>query len=145
MSFREKTAWITLITILICFGAYYGAILSGAVPQTSWQAFHLGVFAIIGLAVLQVAANIIAMLVTPRDSRSPRDERELMIHARSHVVGYYILMIGMAVTLLVTHLPQPGDGYGDVVVRTVNVGVFVMVLAAIGVAVAQIVMFRRGA
>ena len=26
MSFREKTAWITAITIVVCFGIYYGAV-----------------------------------------------------------------------------------------------------------------------
>lgn len=144
MSFREKTAWITLVTIVVCFGAYYGAILSGLVPQKSWQAFHLGIIAIVGLAVLQVVLNLIAMAISRRDERNARDERERMIHARSHVIGYYVLMIGMAATLVVTHLAMPGDDFGDVVVRTVNVGVAVMVMAALSVAIAQIVMFRRG-
>jgi len=144
MSFREKTAWITLVTILVCFGAYYGAILSGLVPQTSWQAFHLGLVAIVGLAGLQVFLTLVAMRVTPRDSRSANDERELMIHARSHVIGYYVLMIGMAATLVVTHLRLPGDSAIDVIVRIANIGVAVMVLAALSVATAQIVMFRRG-
>jgi hypothetical protein len=144
MSFREKTAWITLVTILVCFGAYYGAILSGLVPQTSWQAFHLGLVAIVGLAGLQVFLTLVAMRVTPRDSRSANDERELMIHARSHVIGYYVLMIGMAATLVVTHLRMPDDSPVDVIVRIANIGVAVMVLAALSVATAQIVMFRRG-
>ena len=144
MSFREKTAWITLVTILVCFGAYYGAILSGLVPQTSWQAFHLGLVAIVGLAGLQVFLTLVAMRVTPRDSRSANDERELMIHTRSHVIGYYVLMIGMAATLVVTHLRMPDDSPVDVIVRIANIGVAVMVLAALSVATAQIVMFRRG-
>lgn len=144
MSFREKTAWITLVTILVCFGGYYAVILSGLVPQTSWQAFHLGLVAIVGLAGLQVFLTLVAMRVTPRDSRSANDERELMIHARSHVIGYYVLMIGMAATLVVTHLRLPSDSAIDVIVRIVNIGVAVMVLAALSVAIAQIVMFRRG-
>lgn len=144
MSFREKTAWITLVTILVCFGAYYGAILSDLVPQTSWQAFHLGLVAIVGLAGLQVFLTLVAMRVTPRDSRSANDERELMIHARSHVIGCYVLMIGMAATLVVTHLRMPDDSPVDVIVRIANIGVAVMVLAALSVATAQIVMFRRG-
>ena len=144
MSFREKSAWISLVTILVCFGAYYGAIVSGMIRQTSWQAFHFGIMAIVGLVLLQVALNLVAMLVTPRDSRTARDERELMIHARSHVVGYYVLMIGMAGTLIVTHLPGSGERLVDLVVRVVNVGVAAMVCAALSVAIAQIIMFRRG-
>ena len=144
MSFREKTAWITLVTILVCFGAYYGAIISGMLRQTSWQAFHFGIMAIVGLVLLQVALKLAALLVTPRDSRSAGDERELMIHARSHVIGYYVLMIGMAGTLIVTHLPMRGESLVDLIVRIVNVGVAAMVCAALSVAIAQIVMLRRG-
>lgn len=144
MSFREKSAWITLVTILVCFGAYYGAIVSGMIRQTSWQAFHFGIMSIVGLVLLQVALNLVAMLVTPRDSRTARDERELMIHARSHVIGYYVLMIGMAGTLIVTHLPASSERLVDLVVRVVNVGVAAMVCAALSVAIAQIIMFRRG-
>ena len=144
MSFREKTAWITLVTILVCFGAYYGAIISGMLRQTSWQAFHFGIMAIVGLVLLQVALKLAALLVTPRDSRSAGDERELMIHARSHVIGYYVLMIGMAGTLIVTHLPMRGESLVDLIVRIVNSGVAAMVCAALSVAIAQIVMLRRG-
>ena len=144
MSFREKTAWITLVTILVCFGAYYGAIISGMLRQTSWQAFHFGILAIVGLVLLLVALKLAALLVTPRDSRSAGDERELMIHARSHVIGYYVLMIGMAGTLIVTHLPMRGESLVDLIVRIVNVGVAAMVCAALSVAIAQIVMLRRG-
>jgi hypothetical protein len=144
MSFREKTAWITLVTILVCFGAYYGAIISGMLRQTSWQAFHFGIMAIVGLVLLQVALKLAALLVTPRDSRSASDERELMIHARSHVIGYYVLMIGMAGTLIVTHLPMRGESLVDLIVRIVNSGVAAMVCAALSVAIAQIVMLRRG-
>jgi predicted amidohydrolase len=144
MSFREKTAWITLVTILVCFGAYYGAIISGMLRQTSWQAFHFGIMAIVGLVLLQVALNLAALLATPRDSRSASDERELMIHARSHVIGCYVLMIGMAGTLIVTHLPMRGESLVDLIVRIVNVGGAAMVCAALSVAIAQIVMLRRG-
>lgn len=144
MPFREKTAWITLITVLLCFGVYFGALAFGLVRPMSWQSFHLGLLAIVGLVVLQVVLNIVAMAVRRRDERGPRDERERMIHARSHVIGYYVLMIGMAATLIVTHVHVKGEGYGDAMVRTVNTGVFAMALAALVVAVAQIVMFRRG-
>ena len=144
MSFREKTAWITLVTILICLGGYFGAILSGLVAQASWQAFHLGIFAIVALAGTQAFLNLIALSVTPRDSRSATDERELMIHARSHVVGYYVLMPGMAATLLVTHVRMAHDSTVDMIVRTVNVGVAAMAAAAASVAIVQIVLLRRG-
>lgn len=143
MPFRERTAWITLITILLCFGVYYGAVLSGLVPKNSWRTFHLGLICIVALLVLQVGLNLAAALMNPKDARTPRDERERMIHARSHVVGYYVSMFGIAAVLFGTHLPIHKT-FGDLIVNTVNAGVAVMVIAALSVAIAQIVMFRRG-
>ena len=144
MSFREKTAWITAITIVVCFGIYYGAIYGGLVRSNTWESFHLGLQCIIALLILQIALNVIAGLLNPRDARTPRDERDRTIHARSHVVGYYVLMFGVAAVLFSTHIPVPGN-VGDLIVNTVNLGVLAMVIAALSVAVSQIIMYRRGA
>jgi hypothetical protein len=143
MSFRERTAWITAISIVVCFGVYYGAIFSGLVPTNTWQSFHLGLACIISLVVLQIVLNFVAGLLNPKDARTPRDERERLIHARSHVIGYYVLMFGIAAVLFSTHIPMHED-FGALVVNTVNLGVLVMVIAALSVAVSQIIMFRRG-
>jgi hypothetical protein len=143
MSFRERTAWITAISIVVCFGVYYGAIFSGLVPTNTWQSFHLGLACIISLVVLQIVLNLVAGLLNPKDARTPRDERERLIHARSHVIGYYVLMFGIAAVLFSTHIPMHED-FGALVVNTVNLGVLVMVIAALSVAVSQIIMFRRG-
>ena len=53
-------------------------------------------------------------------------------------------MIGMAGTLIVTHLPMRGESLVDLIVRIVNVGIAAMACAALSVAIAQIVMLRRG-
>jgi hypothetical protein len=143
MSFRERTAWITAISIVVCFGIYYGAIYGGLVRSNTWQSFHLGLACILSLVVLQVVLNLAATMLNPRDARTPRDERERMIHARSHAIGYHVLMFGMALVLLSTHVPLHAN-YGDLIVNTVNFGVLVMVIAALSVAVAQIIMYRRG-
>jgi hypothetical protein len=146
MSFRERTAWITLATILICLGVYYGAITSGLVAYNTWNAFHLALVSLAALALLQVVLNLAASVLNPKDARTPRDERERMIHARSHIIGYYVLMLGLAGLLVSTHIPihVREQDVLEVVVRTVNLGMLVMAAAAISVAVAQIVMYRRG-
>jgi hypothetical protein len=53
-------------------------------------------------------------------------------------------MVGMAAVLIATHIPIHGGGKLDVIVNTVNLGAFVMILAALSVAISQIVMYRRG-
>lgn len=138
MSFREKSAWITLASVLVCFGAYYGAVFTGAVRSHSMAAFHLGLACLLALIVLQVGLNIIAAVTTPKDGKGPRDERERMIQARSHTFGYYTLMVSTAVLFIPTHLR------GFDMVDVVNFAFGGIVVATLAVAIAQIIMFRRG-
>jgi hypothetical protein len=67
-----------------------------------------------------------------------RDERETLIQLRSQSLGYYVLV------LLVLALFIPGH-LGYTVIDMMNFALLDVVLAVLAVAVAQIVMFRRGA
>ena len=139
MSFREKSAWITLISVLLTFGSYYGALATGLVHPFSLESFHFGLSSIVALIVLQVVLHVIAALLNPADARTPRDEREKMIQARSHTFGYYVMMVGTLAIVIATHVP------GTSFMTTVYGGILTMVIASLAVAIAQIVMFRRGA
>lgn len=138
MSFREKSAWITLITVLVCFGAYFGAIATGLVSARGFDTLHLLLACVVGLVLLQVALTVIAAVTTPKDGRAPRDERETLIQLRSQSLGYSVLV------LLVLALFIPGH-LGHTVIDMMNFALLDVVLAVLTVAVAQIVMFRRGA
>jgi hypothetical protein len=138
MSFREKSAWITLVTVLVCFGAYFGSILSGAVRARGFETFHLLAICVAALVVLQLALHAIAARLSPAEARAPRDEREALIQARSHTVGYYVLMVMVLLLALPAHFGHP-------VPDLMNFALLDLVVAALAVAGAQIVMFRRGA
>ena len=71
MSFREKSAWITLVTVLVAFSVYFGAILTGQVH--GWRTLFLLVFCVIGLVALQVVLSVIATVTTPKDERAVKD------------------------------------------------------------------------
>ena len=136
MSFREKSAWITFLTVLICFGGYFGAIVTGAVPARTFEAVHLFVLCVIALIVLQIVLTIAATLTTPKAERTARDEREALIQARSHTIGYYVL------TVLVLGLGLPGH-FGHPTSDLLNFALLDVVIATLTVSIAQIVMFRR--
>jgi hypothetical protein len=138
MSFREKLAWITLVTVLLCCGAYFGAIYSGLIVHYSPAAFHLALGALIALIALQAGLTTLAAVTTPKGGRGPRDEREQMIQARSHTIGYYTLMITTAALIIPTHTR------GTDMVDIVNFALLGIAISAIVVALTQIVMFRRG-
>jgi hypothetical protein len=135
MSFREKSAWITLITVLVVFGVYFSALLTGHVR--GFHSLFLLLVCGIGLLVLQVGLNLIAVLTTPRDGRAPKDERETLIQWRSHTLGYYVLMVFVLALFVPVH-------FGHTALDMANFALFAVVVATVTVAVAQIVMFRRG-
>jgi hypothetical protein len=138
MSFREKSAWITLVTVLVCFGAYYGSILTGRVSGRGLETLHLLLTCVVALVVLQVALTVVAARMTPKDGRAPADERERLIQWRSHTFGYYVLVV------LVLALANPAH-IGHPAADLLNFALLDVVIAALVVAAAQIVMFRRGA
>ncbi|MBW8815083.1 MAG: hypothetical protein JF588_16815 [Caulobacterales bacterium] len=136
MSFREKSAWITLVTVLVCFGAYYGAVLSGAVSR-GFATVHLLAICVAALVGLQIVLHAVAARLSPREAQAPRDEREALIQARSHTVGYYVLMVMVLLLALPVHFGHPP---GDLL----NFALLDVVVATLAVSGAQIVMFRRG-
>ncbi len=137
MSFREKSAWITLLTVLVCFGAYFGSIVTGRVSGRGFDTLHLLLACVAGLIILQVGLNLVAVLTTPKDGRAPKDERETLIQWRSHTLGYYVLMVLVLALFVPVHL-------GHTAIDMANFALLDVVIATLAVAVAQIVMFRRG-
>lgn len=138
MSFREKSAWITLLSVLLCFGVYYGTMLTGQVATHGAVRFLLFVGCVIGLAVLQAGLHIVAAVLSPKEAQAPRDERERLIDARAHTFGYYVLVTGVLALAVPGHL-------GHDVIDLMNFALLAVVVATLAVTVAQIVMYRRGA
>ena len=138
MSFREKSAWITLVSVLLCFGAYFGTVLAshfaGGPRANGWLLVKcVGTF-----VVLQLVLTLIAVRTTPKDGLSPRDERERGILARSHTLGYYVLVV------LVLMLGIPLHLWGVSAPVMMVFALLGVVFTGLVVSIAQIVMFRRG-
>lgn len=136
MSFREKSAWITLLTVVACFGVYFGALATG-LARRGFGEVHLLLLCVLALAALQLGLGFIAARTTPKDGRAPRDEREILIQARSQSIGYHLLIVLVLAAAATGHL-------GRDVIDLMNFIMLAVVLAVAAVAVAQIVMFRRG-
>ena len=136
MSFREKCAWITLVSVLLVSVAYFGPIAAGWISGQGRPAMHLFAHAVLALVVLQCGLTFWAARTTPKDGRALHDEREAAIIARSHTLGFYVLLVLVAGPYAV-HLGHPPPILGNYFLADI-------VAAVLVVAVAQIVMFRRG-
>jgi uncharacterized membrane protein len=138
MSFREKSAWITLISVLLCFGAYFGALTTGRIERFSMAAFHLALISIIALVLLQIVLHVLVAIGNPREARAPRDERERLFELRARASGYYVLVVWMIGIIVAVHFHA---------VRKLDV-VYIawlgVAVASVTVSIVQIVQFRRG-
>jgi hypothetical protein len=142
MSFREKSAWITLVSVLLCFGAYFTELFGGLASHAhhfgGLGSVHLLLLAVLALVVLQVGLTMVAAWTTPKAGRGLADERERLIQLRSQSLGYHVLLV-LAVGLFAPAM------FGHRGIEMANFALLAVVIAALTVAVAQIVMFRRGA
>lgn len=139
MSFREKSAWINLFSVLVCFGSYFAALGAGWFERSSMRALHYALISIIVLVVLQIVLHVLVALGNPNEARAPRDEREQAFVNRARSIGYYVLMIWMIGIVVAVHFPN-FHKVDVVFIAWLGVAVATMV-----VAVAQIIQFRRGA
>ena len=137
MSFRETSAWITLVSVALCFGIYFGALATGLVHAPSFNALHLLLACVVGLAGLQVGLHALAARLTPASDRALTDEREAMIQMRARSIGYYVLMGGVLALAIPGHMAISN-------IDLLNFALLDVVIAAFVVAAAQIIMFRRG-
>lgn len=138
MSFREKSAWIALVSVLVSFGAYFGAIALGVITGRGLSAIHMLLASVVAFVMLQGGLGLVAARMNPEESRTPRDERERSIQARSHTLGYYVLVVLVLGLAVPVHLGHPSPDL-------MNFALLDVVIAGLVVSVAQIVMYRRGA
>lgn len=134
MSFREISAWITLTSVLICFGVYFGSLATGYVHTPSFATLHLLLLCVSALVALQIGLHAVAARFA---SRAVRDEREELIQMRARGLGYYVLMGGVLALAIPGHMAISN-------IDLLNFALLDVVVASLVVSAAQIFMFRRG-
>jgi hypothetical protein len=91
MSFREKSAWIILVMLVLLTALYLLHVFPWTLtPQPSFSRFHILGASIIAFVVIVVIAHIVVALLSPRDAKTPKDERERLIELRSTAVSSYV-------------------------------------------------------
>jgi hypothetical protein len=136
MSFREKSAWISLVLIVLVFGPYFWLVGRSFAGQTH---VHGGTqFALILLfVVLEIVLHIAVAIQSPRDAEAPSDERDNLIDLRATRVAFYVLFGGALISIFTLHFP--------VNVWTLSQFVlFSIVVAELVKFGSQIVFYRRG-
>jgi hypothetical protein len=137
MSFREKSAWISMLSMLAIYGFYFWSVMHAG-PQPG--GFHFGglLETIIALVVVQVVLTVAVAIFTPREAKAPRDEREKLIELRATRVAYSGLATSVALACFFGAFDPP-------ILFNTNALLFILVTAEILRSACQIVQYRRSA
>jgi hypothetical protein len=140
LSYREKQAWIVLVTTLAVYGVYFFAF------GRAWMAGQgagFGLFApmaatVVALVVLQIVLSVASAIIAPSEAGAPADERDRMIARDSARAGFVALQAGVATALLAVAL-------GVTPALAANGLLLVMVLGEVTRSAWQVVGYRRSA
>jgi hypothetical protein len=139
MSFREKTAWVTLCAIIVVSLMYWLHVPSLFGPQPGLWVVHAMGLSLLAYLLIEVVAHVVLRIRHPRDARLPKDEREQLIDLKAIRIAYYVFATGALGGIpLMLHLA----GAGSVAMAMAVFMAFV--LSQIVKHAARIVFYRRG-
>jgi len=140
MSFREKSAWISLLAYLGIYGFYFINVAATLTRGDTEGTQFLGLFgqSVVLFVIVIIVGTVIAAVTAPRDAQAPEDEREKLIGLKANSASSYVLASGVVLTIGVIFF-----GVRDFLV--INLLFFSLVVSEIYKNVAQIVLYRRGA
>jgi hypothetical protein len=136
MSFREKSAWISLGTLLVVFGVYFWNVARIITRKEAVRDFPLFLSLLGALIVAEVVFHVMIAIRSPSDARTPRDEREVLIDLKATRTAFFVLLAGAFLSIATLHL---GTG-AWVMAHAVLLSVVVAEIVKFG---RQIVLYRR--
>lgn len=136
MSFREKTAWISLISMGGIYGLYFWSVMRSGRQSDANVGGLLGT--IIALVVVQTVLTIAVAIFAPKEANAPIDEREKLIELRSTRVAYAGLATGIAFAVFFAAFSPP-------IVFGANSLLFILVVCELMRSSCQIIQYRRSA
>jgi hypothetical protein len=135
-SFEEKSAWITLGSLVVLFGGYFvlaGRMLAAGVTEPAAYAPLFAITVILLVAVMVTAHTVAAIVARP----DGRDERDRLINWRAEAKSAWILGAGVlgAILVLVTPLERV------LVAHLLLVALFLSEVVKLAL---QVIYYRRG-
>jgi hypothetical protein len=137
MSFREKSAWISLLSMSGIYGFYFWSVIHAGHRAGGFRFGGL-LGTIIALVVLQVVLTIAVAIFTPKEADAPPDERDKLIELRAMRVAYSGLATSVALACFFGAFNPP-------IVFNTNSLLFILVTAEMLRSACQIIQYRRGA
>jgi hypothetical protein len=144
MPFREKSAWGSLLSVLIGYGIYFTILIPrlAASPDRPPPYLALLFGCVFCLIVVQIALQTGIAIAMRDQARLPPDERERLIGIKSDRIAMAVLSTLVASSWLLT-IAGPAFMANSAIIA--NLMLFALVAAAITKFASVIVYFHRGA
>jgi hypothetical protein len=113
MSFREKTAWITLLTLIFASLLFilHPPLQLTLAPEPSHFSFLVLLLSIATFVIIEIVAIVVVALWSPRDAKAPFDERERLIALKARSFAWYVLAVSSLGSVMITiHLGANENG-----------------------------------
>jgi hypothetical protein len=141
MSFREKSAWILLVTLVLTSLLWalhfpWGSDFTLA-PEPNRFVFLALVLATISFVVIVVVAHVVVAVLAPREANARADEREQLIGLKATRLGAYVYAILSLSSVFLIHHGANEIGLAYFLVAS-------LVIAEMVNCAARIVYHRRG-
>ena len=137
MSFREKTAWISMLSMAGIYGVYFWSVIRAGHQAGGFRYGGL-LMTVVALVVVQVVLTVAVTIFSPKEAKAPRDERDKLIELRAMRVAYAGLATSVAFACFFGALTPP-------IVFNTNSLLFLLVTAEIMRSGCQIIQYRREA
>jgi hypothetical protein len=139
LTFREKSLWLLLLSLVVAFGVYFASALSAT--STYVAPVHVSAFIgmLIVLVVIQIVGHAVLAIASRRELSAAIqcDERDALIRLKSTQRASYVLAVGVFCSLCIAVL-VPGNFV------FVHVLLAFWVLAQATEIVSQLILYRRG-
>jgi len=139
MSFREKSAWVTLIAIVLVSLLVITHLPRPwtLAPEPNAFGFHVLLLAIALFIAIEIVAHVIIAWRSPRDALAPKDEREQLITLKATRLGAYVYAVLSLASVALIHVGANRIGVAYCVTLS-------FVIAEVVNYTARIVYHRRG-
>jgi hypothetical protein len=107
LSFREKSAWVSFLCILGVFTPFF---------WNSWRQYSGALdnrtavgtaFTLLALFVaLEIVLHVALAVMSPKEARTPKDERERQIEMRATFIAFQVLVVGALGAVGLIHLSR---------------------------------------
>ena len=103
MSFREKSAWISFVLLVVVFGSYF-TYIAMVLAGLARNRFALFLVVAAAFVVAEITLHVVVAVRSPNDARTPRDEREQLIELKATRTAFYVLLISAFGSIGTVHL-----------------------------------------